>query len=540
MNTKTSGGYASRCQILFLGLHLLIIAAVFLVLQASTAMASTVTSNTTFHINNTVNGGDCTQIGTWDASKLTCTLTEDVTVNGADGIHIDSGGVTLDGAGYALTGNYKYTYGVNGVNGVYLKGINGVTIKGLKVGQFNNGIFLDNSGYSTLSGNTCSNNYLVGIYLYAGSNDNIVTNNVCTGNNFGIAFDFSVANTVQGNTCSNNSGDGIRVADFSNGNSLRNNTCLNNLYGIYLWESTRNSIGNNTLSLNIDSGISLDVDTASNAVWNNICSGNGGNGIELYFSSNNAVSNNNCSDNKGDGIHLDTYYYASRDTNNIFSGNFCSGNALAGINLNYSQSNTFTNNICSSNSIGIKLAYSYSNKIYHNNFINNTAQAYVDSSSIGNVFNLPAPAGGNNWSDWTSPDANSDGFVDSPYVFSGGQDNLPLTTPVANGKPSLSLVAPTPFWNSYADYVADIISVNWTVNNTGSTEAWNVQVTANTNTNGVTLASALPAAIGNGNILAGSSGSVTLMYNVPQGVVSWTSTLTVSVQDGAGYLYSYP
>jgi PKD repeat protein len=41
------------------------------------------------------------------------------------------------------------------------------------------------------------------------------------------------------------------------------------------------------------------------------------------------------------------------------------------------------------------------------------------------VFNLDEPVGGNYWSDWTGPDDDGDGFVDSPYVFTGGQDNLP-------------------------------------------------------------------------------------------------------------------
>jgi hypothetical protein len=50
------------------------------------------------------------------------------------------------------------------------------------------------------------------------------------------------------------------------------------------------------------------------------------------------------------------------------------------------------------------------------------------------VFNLSeAQGGGNYWSDWTSPDVDpEDGFVDLPYVFSGGQDNLPLVSEVVS------------------------------------------------------------------------------------------------------------
>jgi hypothetical protein len=55
-------------------------------------------------------------------------------------------------------------------------------------------------------------------------------------------------------------------------------------------------------------------------------------------------------------------------------------------------------------------------------------QVYVYPTSSGNVFNLSeAEGGGNYWSDWTSPDEDGDGFVDSPYTFDGGEDNLPWT-----------------------------------------------------------------------------------------------------------------
>ena len=57
----------------------------------------------------------------------------------------------------------------------------------------------------------------------------------------------------------------------------------------------------------------------------------------------------------------------------------------------------------------------------------NTTQAYVGSGTSGNIFNLAAPTGGNYWSNWTSPDKNSDGFVDSPCTFTNGRDNLPWT-----------------------------------------------------------------------------------------------------------------
>ncbi len=98
-----------------------------------------------------------------------------------------------------------------------------------------------------------------------------------------------------------------------------------------------------------------------------------------------------------------------------------------GIYLYYSSSNTLNSNTASSNTVyGIYLYDASNNKIYNNNFINNPTQAYVSGGS-GNVFNLAKPTGGNYWDNWTSPDADGDGFVDLPYVFTSGHDYLPWT-----------------------------------------------------------------------------------------------------------------
>jgi parallel beta-helix repeat protein len=94
--------------------------------------------------------------------------------------------------------------------------------------------------------------------------------------------------------------------------------------------------------------------------------------------------------------------------------------------LGNSTGNTLTSNTVSNTGYcGIHLVDCSNNQIYNNNLISNPVQAYVEGSGSNNVFNLDKPTGGNFWSDWTGPDADGDGFVDSPYVFSGGQDNLP-------------------------------------------------------------------------------------------------------------------
>jgi parallel beta-helix repeat protein len=95
-----------------------------------------------------------------------------------------------------------------------------------------------------------------------------------------------------------------------------------------------------------------------------------------------------------------------------------------GVSFILCSGNTLIDNTVSNNVRGVNFENSSDNQIYNNNFIDNGIQANVYNGS-GNVFNMDKPIGGNYWSDLTGPDVDGDGFVDNPYIFSGGQDNLP-------------------------------------------------------------------------------------------------------------------
>jgi parallel beta-helix repeat protein len=247
-----------------------------------------------------------------------------------------------------------------------------ISIKDLVFTNCSIGILLGNSSNNYILNNTVRDNWQ-GIQLTTSSNNNYIKNNTCYLNSYpGISVLFSNNNTIISNNLSQNK-DGISLSTIENV-TIENNTCnLNNNYGIFSIFSKYNSIINNSILLNKD-GVYLGWNSISNQIINNTISNNSNNGILIYKSYKNEIQNNAIDSNK--------------------------------------QNGTF---IISSNN----------NSIFQNQFINNINHAYDNGN---NIWNLSSPIGGNYWDNWTSPDNNSDGFVDNPYIIPGGnnKDYLPI------------------------------------------------------------------------------------------------------------------
>lgn len=210
-------------------------------------------------------------------------------------------------------------------------------------------------------------------------------------------------------------------------NIIKNSSFRGCSYAMYLYSSSLNVISGNTFLDNYH-GPYLQWGSTSNIVENNIIDGGYG-GIQNNFMGANNVLRNNKISNVQSGVAFRMWA-----TGCIVDGNTISNSNLAFDILD--SNNSMFNNTVENNAVAIEIYSSRNpveNKIYNNNFINNTVQVY--GYGLQNHYDLGPETGGNYWSDWTGPDVNQDGIVDSPYLIydrSGvfaGQDNFPWVRP---------------------------------------------------------------------------------------------------------------
>jgi len=292
---------------------------------------------------------------------------------------------TVDNVTYTLTGNI--TCDTNGIlierDNIILDGA-GYTIQET-AGNDMNGICLDGRSNVTVTNMTILK-FKNGVWLKSSSNNSIVGNSIT--NNFdGVAIVFSSSNnSISGNSITNNEC-GVYLSNSNYNNVVENNITASGIYGIYLGYSLNNRIVGNNIT---------------NNEWFGAC-------IMLYSSSSNSVVGNKITDN------------------------------MQGIYLSYSSSNnSITGNNIADNYYGIEVSSSSNNAFYHNNFVDNAEQAYVEPGHV-NIWDDGYPSGGNYWSDYSGVDfysgsyqneTNSDGIGDTTYTIDDNNvDNYPLMMP---------------------------------------------------------------------------------------------------------------
>jgi parallel beta-helix repeat protein len=325
-----------------------------------------------------VNGGECSLVGNWDNDTKTCQLMQDVYVTVTLGSDI-----TLNGNGYSIIGPWQQD-----TRAIVLVGEN-ITIRNVNVRDF---------GYCMFSG--YQSHYLT------------VTDSTFERCEMGL---FGNNMWIEGNHISGGEGRGIELQG-SNNSILRNVITDNSQGGILMYESDNNLISENDIQ-----------NTTENSFFY---------GMWVQWSDGNIIENNNIQGYYSSGINID-FSASNTIRNNLISG------ATYGLNVSrQSTSNVIYGNTVQGNWLPLTIGESTDNWFYDNDFIDNGDWIWVQP---GNFFQLDLPVGGNYWSsfdNWFEGcfDLNMDGLCDSPYIFDGGQDDLPWTrpdksinqTPVAN------------------------------------------------------------------------------------------------------------
>ncbi len=228
-------------------------------------------NKSTKFLSDNATGGDCTSIGVWDAPSKTCTLNRNL----SETIQIDVSNITLDGAGYTITGPTT-----PGSMGIFITGKTGVLLKNIKFVNFSRSIYVANSQSISILDNSFTNSFDA-ITLSNTHNSKIESNLITTTSTasfqgyHGITLSDADHNVFSNNKMQMNasrSGSGIRqgiVSVYGDDNEYVGNIVDDAGESVQFYDSVRNIFRNGTISKSKRSGLVIYRNATENKVYNN-------------------------------------------------------------------------------------------------------------------------------------------------------------------------------------------------------------------------------------------------------------------------------
>ncbi len=339
------------------------------------------------------------------------TITSHNTINGASVYFLKNQNMNRasvpSGAGEVILLNVTYA-NVNGLNmrgGAVLFWCSNIVVENNIITGAYDAIYAFSSNYCTYANNRIVDAYHAGVRLYM-SSQNTVSNTTITHN--------AIYSTAYG-----------IVVIYGSTNVIVGSTVRNTYAGITLSYTIKNTVSDNLLIHSMGDGIYIESSN-NNSVSDNILNGSSLRGIHIQLSNGNVFFNNTIDTALNSGIILWRSFGNIIDWNKIFHS------VSYGINLtacNGAVNRIYANVLIGNN--GSTSVYNPANIQAFDDSVNNW-QGTIISYGNGTI--------GNYWGDWTAPDSNKDGIVDSPYVIAGGaMDNYPVALSVKILSPASNL-----------------------------------------------------------------------------------------------------